>query len=438
MGGIEGEGLSRGEVSTKRRGLAAAMVHAARLGGLRSTHVRSSRKEGRRRVRTRVATDESVPEGHRELHGFLYRDGEEEEHGSEGYRLRPGVDDGSETVLVDDWLAEREMERPLGVFAIYDRDRKPQYVSYSRNVVVSVRSLRDHVGEAKCTYMRVSAFANTAMATRQNMERELENWLEDLGGVPPGNGEERDLWDVNDKGMKRMSEAEVQAYEDKKLKMRKAMGENLHDDVKGETIDAKERRLRLIKAVEGDNWSEVIGDQTEQALGQETVVSPFSNAMVHRELGKEQEEEEPMTVESVDGCLEEVRPYLIADGGNVEVVRVEDGRVYLRLQGACGTCASSTSTMKMGIERAIQGAFGKQLKEVVQLDSGNTSTSVAAIDGHLNTLRPAIHGLGGSVEVLSLENGICKIKYAGPEPIGMGVKAAVQDRFRDLKVVEFV
>lgn len=67
----------------------------------------------------------------------------------------------------------------------------------------------------------------------------------------------------------------------------------------------------------------------------------------------EEEEYPPLTVQFVDRALDEVRPYLIADGGNVEVVDVEDGIVKLRLQGACGTCASSTATMKMGIERSL-------------------------------------------------------------------------------------
>ena len=104
-----------------------------------------------------------------------------------------------------------------------------------------------------------------------------------------------------------------------------------------------------------------------------------------------------MSVATVDTVLNDVRPYLIADGGDVEVVSVEDGVVSLRLQvtrmslpacllekdtdgqfaitvksrrsceelfqfvrqcpalqGACGTCASSSATMKMGIERALQ------------------------------------------------------------------------------------
>ncbi len=53
-------------------------------------------------------------------------------------------------------------------------------------------------------------------------------------------------------------------------------------------------------------------------------------------------------------CCAKVRPYLIADGGDVSVAAVEGGTVLLRLEGACGTCPSSTATMKMGIERALK------------------------------------------------------------------------------------
>jgi Fe-S cluster biogenesis protein NfuA len=44
----------------------------------------------------------------------------------------------------------------------------------------------------------------------------------------------------------------------------------------------------------------------------------------------------------------------LADGGNVELVEIDGPTVYLRLQGACGSCPSSTSTMTMGIKRKLQ------------------------------------------------------------------------------------
>lgn len=74
----------------------------------------------------------------------------------------------------------------------------------------------------------------------------------------------------------------------------------------------------------------------------------------------------PLTAESVHKALDEVRPYLLADGGDVKVVGVENGCVAVELQGACSSCASSSATLKMGIERQLKAVFGDQIKEVVQ------------------------------------------------------------------------
>ena len=51
--------------------------------------------------------------------------------------------------------------------------------------------------------------------------------------------------------------------------------------------------------------------------------------------------------------LDKLRPFLQRDGGDVELVDVEDGIVKLKLMGDCGSCPSSTITLKAGIERAL-------------------------------------------------------------------------------------
>jgi Fe-S cluster biogenesis protein NfuA len=62
-----------------------------------------------------------------------------------------------------------------------------------------------------------------------------------------------------------------------------------------------------------------------------------------------------------------LRPYLQADGGDVELVNITpDGIVQLRLQGACGTCPSSTYTLKMGIEEQLK-QYIPAVKEVVSV-----------------------------------------------------------------------
>ena len=73
-----------------------------------------------------------------------------------------------------------------------------------------------------------------------------------------------------------------------------------------------------------------------------------------------------LTMENVERTLDEVRPYLMADGGNVEVVEIDGPIVKVRLQGACGSCPSSTMTLKMGIERKLREAI-PEVDEVVQV-----------------------------------------------------------------------
>ncbi|WP_166240577.1 NifU family protein [Paenibacillus turpanensis] len=57
--------------------------------------------------------------------------------------------------------------------------------------------------------------------------------------------------------------------------------------------------------------------------------------------------------DEVQEVLEKLRPFLQRDGGDVELVDIEDGIVKLKLMGACGSCPSSTITLKAGIERAL-------------------------------------------------------------------------------------
>ena len=58
--------------------------------------------------------------------------------------------------------------------------------------------------------------------------------------------------------------------------------------------------------------------------------------------------------EKIEAVLNEIRPILVADGGNIELVDVTpEGVVLVRLQGACHSCPSSLSTLKLGIERLL-------------------------------------------------------------------------------------
>lgn len=73
-----------------------------------------------------------------------------------------------------------------------------------------------------------------------------------------------------------------------------------------------------------------------------------------------------LTSENVEMVLDEMRPYLISDGGNVELVELEGPIVKLRLQGACGSCPSSAMTLRMGIERKLRETI-PEIAEVEQV-----------------------------------------------------------------------
>ncbi|MFT5233282.1 MAG: Fe-S cluster biogenesis protein NfuA [Candidatus Krumholzibacteriia bacterium] len=62
-------------------------------------------------------------------------------------------------------------------------------------------------------------------------------------------------------------------------------------------------------------------------------------------------------IERILRVLEEVRPMLQADGGDVELIDFNDGVVTVRLQGACGSCPMSTMTLKAGIEAKMKEAI---------------------------------------------------------------------------------
>tara|TARA_B100000700_G_C14485964_1_gene597345 strand:- start:116 stop:409 length:294 start_codon:yes stop_codon:yes gene_type:complete len=73
-----------------------------------------------------------------------------------------------------------------------------------------------------------------------------------------------------------------------------------------------------------------------------------------------------LTTENVEKVLDELRPFLMADGGNVEIVEIDGPIVKVRLQGACGSCPSSTMTLKMGIERKLREMI-PEVSEVIQV-----------------------------------------------------------------------
>lgn len=74
-----------------------------------------------------------------------------------------------------------------------------------------------------------------------------------------------------------------------------------------------------------------------------------------------------MMLEKVKNVIDEIRPMLKVDGGDVELVEVTtDGLVKLKLLGACGHCPMSIMTLKMGIEKRLKEKV-PEIKEVISV-----------------------------------------------------------------------
>jgi len=69
-------------------------------------------------------------------------------------------------------------------------------------------------------------------------------------------------------------------------------------------------------------------------------------------------------IEKIQAVLDEIRPALQADGGDVEFIDYKDGVVLVRMQGACGSCPMSLITLKQGIEARMK----ERIPEVVSVE----------------------------------------------------------------------
>ena len=74
-------------------------------------------------------------------------------------------------------------------------------------------------------------------------------------------------------------------------------------------------------------------------------------------------------LDKIEGALDEIRPYLEADEGDIKLIEVTDDMVVkVKLLGACSDCNVSMMTMKSGVEQAIKRAV-PEVKEVIDITS---------------------------------------------------------------------
>jgi Fe-S cluster biogenesis protein NfuA len=160
-------------------------------------------------------------------------------------------------------------------------------------------------------------------------------------------------------------------------------------------------------------WTGLLGQRAVQrerlsslrlfASTEEKIVSPFdaSKGGTVDDDDDDDEDELPLTRENVELVLDEMRPYLQSDGGDVKLSEIDGPIVRLELVGACGTCPSSSMTMKMGLERKLKERI-PEIAEVVQTLPQAPALTNENIETVLDGVRPFLAVAGGKISIDSI------------------------------------
>jgi hypothetical protein len=207
--------------------------------------------------------DRHIPAAHQGLHEFLYSAADEHGTNTASPQLELA---GDEIVPVAQWQALAENIRVAGVYAVIDSTDRTQYVGYSRNVLTSLKGHLVEHGSDVCAYVKVRSFK---FPKREEMERLRDSWIAALVDVPPGNVGTSGGWaaTVGEIAQAAMSPAELAAYEEKKLKLRRAMADTeLRREATAASITDERHRENFAAAMNDDNWSAVIQGQTAETI----------------------------------------------------------------------------------------------------------------------------------------------------------------------------
>ncbi|KFK29103.1 hypothetical protein AALP_AA7G089600 [Arabis alpina] len=141
-----------------------------------------------------------------------------------------------------------------------------------------------------------------------------------------------------------------------------------------------------------------------------------------------------LTEENVERVLDEVRPSLMADGGNVALHEIDGLVVVLKLQGACGSCPSSSMTLKMGIESRLRDKIPEimSVEQFLESETGGLELNDENIEKVLSELRPYLSGTGGGgLELVEIDGYIVKVRLTGPAAKVMTVRVALTQKLRE-------
>ena len=332
-----------------------------------------------------------------------------------------------------------------------------RHVGITRNLG---RELRGHLAnpnrEKFCRFAKVREFK---FPKREPMSALMSEWLENCV-----DGEARERWSSNRAAA--MTEVEKGDYQKNKEKLVRAMG--VPAEGAERQLSEEEEKIRIMRAAgyldseddeddeDEDDWTTEIEQQSLPTMMGGVSAPPYGNAPTAPppsapvsptpppSLMHFDDSPLPFNFENVDKVLDDCRPYLQADGGDVKLHSIEEDTksINVVLTGACGTCPSATVTMKMLLERVLKERF-PGLGPVTQLEGalpsdGDDGNLRQAVEESLSGLMPAISAMGGSVRVQDVnENGVVQLSFRGANKLKLGIELAIRD-LPYVKHVEFV
>mmetsp|Transcript_48668 Transcript_48668/g.89737 ORF Transcript_48668/g.89737 Transcript_48668/m.89737 type:complete len:508 (-) Transcript_48668:123-1646(-) len=401
-----------------------------------------------------VVTDEQVPEAHRGLHSSLYgensKDAAADVHGTATATNLPlhtlsQKMDGSELVDLQAWLQDVKSQfdgdalllPAVGLYALYDSSDSsgvPWRVGFSRRVHFDLARLDC----PRALFVRIRLLGKERrMWTRARLEEARISWQAELGGAGAAE-EHQSLSALDEPSQDSLGKAEKEAFQERKWKLQIAMGKRMEEDP--DSADANQRQEQLRQAVEADDWSGVISRQTEMTradtTGSGAITSPFDASSTSDAAYSTDGISKELNMQSVNAVLEAVRPILVADGGDVEVVGVDTQRgiVTIAMLGACTSCPAAPSTIASGIERCLVEHFGDDaITQVVRVDAGADALSddgmSLAVRGHLGDLKAALEGEGAHAKLVHDADGQYRVCVTGSEMLFQLVKSSLTYRF---------
>lgn len=315
-------------------------------------------------------------------------------------------DNGSIQQTIPEFIHATSDDSVGGVYATESEHGQVTYIGMSRDIAASLEAHACAHPEDVHTVRVHTVFPASAPA----MARIAASWLSNLEYTPIGNSEH---WFEVDQALAAASDTKIQTV----------TMENPSDNT---STDFQQNRS---------------AQYNPPAV---PPISPFASDPLKKNsnsLHDRHPTTAAFTKGGVDMVLNEVRPYLISDGGNISVVNVNSttGVIQLRLEGACVSCESSATTMHLGVEKTLRAAFGSQISNVVVIDEPAWSdiVSVDKCQQAIQSIEGILNAFGASVHLVEVDEDEVILAFNGPASMKVAVERVIREKVPGVAAVTF-